>query len=123
MEALLALCESLLLLPPFEVWLEDVCRSPEAHLLNVDLGAPAADSPVTVESRALSFADRAWAAHLRSFRDGDVWRGFIVFEDGRSEEVHRTALIFREADPARVRERFLSFEPVTLQAFLRSALP
>jgi hypothetical protein len=37
--------------------------------------------------------------------------------------VHRTTLIFRETDPADLRERFLGFEPVALEAFLRSALP
>ena len=37
--------------------------------------------------------------------------------------MHRTALVFRESDPADLRERFLSFESGTLEAFLRSALP
>jgi hypothetical protein len=52
-----------------------------------------------------------------------AWRGFIAFEDARSRDVHRTAVIFREWAPADVRERFMSFEPTALAAFLRSALP
>jgi hypothetical protein len=62
-------------------------------------------------------------AHLRSFRDGDAWRGYIAFEEQASKNVHRTALIFRESDPADLRDRFLDFEAVALAAFLRSALP
>jgi hypothetical protein len=65
----------------------------------------------------------AWTAHLRSFRDGSTWRGFIAFEDSLSRRVHRTALIFQESGPVDVRDRFLSFEPSALIAFLRSALP
>jgi hypothetical protein len=125
MEVLLAYLERLLPLPPLEVWLADRARSPEAHLHDIgdSAEAPAADAPVTVESRDVSLAGRPWAAHLRSFREGGAWRGFIAFEDRLSSEVHRTALIFRESDAVDVRERFLSFEPRTLEAFLRSALP
>ena len=125
MELLVRYCERLLPLPPMRTWLEDVRRNPGAHLDAVDESAeaPSADAPVTVESRRFSFRDELWAAHLRSFRDGDVWRGFIAFESATSSRVHRTALIFREPDVIRVRERFLSFEPSALGAFLRSSLP
>jgi hypothetical protein len=125
METLLAYCERLLPLPPFESWLADVGVNPDAHLHDVDdsADAPGADAPVTVETRGLSLGDHSWDAHLRSFRDGDVWRGFIAFEDRRSHRVHRTALIFRESDPVDVRDRFLGFEASALAAFLRSALP
>lgn len=125
METLLVYLERLLPLPPFEVWRADVANAPEAHLHDIgdSADAPAADAPVTVESRDFSLGDRSWAAHLRSFRDGDAWRGFIAFEDRSSNRVHRTALIFREPDAVGVRERFLSFEARTLEAFLRSALP
>jgi len=125
MRTLLAYCERLLPLPPFEVWSDDVRRNPEAHLYDVgdSAEAPSADAPVTVETRRFTVAERPWAAHLRSFRDGDAWRGFIAFEDVESRSVHRTALIFRECDPVDVRDRFLSFEGSSLAAFLRSALP
>lgn len=125
MRTLLAFCERLLPLPPFDVWHDDVRRSPEAHLSDVDdaADAPTADAPVTVETREFLVGARPWAAHLRSFRDGDVWRGFIAFEDGASKRLHRTALIFRESDPVDVRERFMSFGDSALGAFLRSALP
>jgi hypothetical protein len=127
MEVLVGFCEELLPLPPLEVWLEDVKRSPEAHLVDVEgaADAPSAEAPVTVETRRFSFGDESWDAHLRSFRDGDAWRGFIAFEGAgpRSGRVHRTTLIFREANPVHVRERFLSFEPSALVAFLRSTLP
>jgi len=125
MGALVKFCETLLPLPPFEAWLADVHRNPAAHLYDVgdSAAAPSADAPVTVETRVFSHGDRPWAAHLRSFRDGPTWRGFIAFEDRVSSRVHRTALIFRESDPVDVRERFLSFENSALVAFLRSALP
>jgi hypothetical protein len=123
--ALLKYCEELLPLPPFEVWREDVARNPEAHLRDLDDSpdAPTAMAPATLEARTVDHAGATWIAHLRSFRDSDAWRGHIAFEQRPSGTVHRTALIFREAGPAELRERFLSFETDTLQAFLRSALP
>jgi len=125
MLTLLAYCERLLPLPSFEVWSDDVRRNPAAHLHDVDdsAEAPSADAPVTVETRRFTVGERSWAAHLRSFRDGDAWRGFIAFEDAESRCVHRTALIFREGGPVDVRDRFMSFEASSLAAFLRSALP
>lgn len=125
MEALLAYCATLLPLPPFEVWLDSVRQNPTAYLYDDDdsAEAPSADAPVTVATRDLLHDDRSWAAHLRSFRDGSTWRGFIAFEDRASHHVHRTAPIFNESTSVDVRERFLSFESSSLVAFLRSALP
>lgn len=123
--ALVSYCETLLPLPPFDAWCEDVRQNPTAHLYDVDdsADAPSVDTPVTLETRRFTHDDRAWSAHLRSFRDGVTWRGFIAFDELSSSRVHRTALIFQEADPVDVRDRFLSFESSTLVAFLRSALP
>lgn len=123
--ALLRYCEELLPLPPFEVWRDDVAANPEAHLRDLDdsADAPTVMSPATLEARRVELAGDTWIAHLRSFRDSDAWRGHITFEQRVSGQVHHTALIFREHGPAELRERFLSFEPDTLQAFLRSALP
>jgi hypothetical protein len=122
---LLQYCEGLLPLPSFELWAEDVSLHPVAHLHDLDDSAdvPTAAAPATLERRLFHHQGERWLAQLRSFRDGDAWRGFISFRDARSGEVHRTALVFREADPAEVRDRFLSFESSTLEAFLRSALP
>jgi len=118
-------CETLLPLPPFERWCEDREASPSAYLRDLDdsATAPTAEAPTTVETRTFDVGGTPWIAHLRSFRDGDAWRGYIAFEERESRSVHRTALIFRESDPADLRERFLDFEPVALSAFLRSALP
>ena len=118
-------CESLLPLPPFESWVEDVTLHPVAHLRDLDDSAdvPTATAPATMEARLFEHHGDPWIAHLRSFRDGDTWRGFIAFEERRSGQVHSTALVFRESDPADLRERFLGFEPAALDAFLRSALP
>lgn len=120
---LVEFCERLLPLPPFEVWLQDVTLNPEAHLDALDdgAGAPTAQAPATIESRSFDVGGEQWTAHLRSFRDGVVWRGFIAFEQRRTGRVLSTALVFRESDPSEVRDRFLSFEPVALEAFLRSA--
>lgn len=118
-------CESLLPLPPFELWVEDVRMHPVAHLHDLDDSAdvPTATAPATMEARFFEHHGDPWIAHLRSFRDGGAWRGFIAFEERRSGQVHSTALVFRESDPADLRERFLSFDPAALGAFLRSALP
>ncbi|MGE0160412.1 MAG: hypothetical protein AB7T31_13460 [Gemmatimonadales bacterium] len=122
---LVAFCETLLPLPPFELWCEDRAAFPSAHLHELDdsAAAPTEDAPTTVEARAFDLDGVPWVAYLRSFRDGTAWRGFIAFEESRSRLVHRTALIFRENDPADLRDRFLDFEPAALGAFLRSALP
>lgn len=125
LERLLRFCEDLLPLPPFEVWERDVRRSPGAHLGDLDDSpeAPTPAAPATLEARRLDPGGRAWTARLRGFRDRDAWRGFIAFEEAGTGRVHRTALIFCEPGPADLRERFLGFEPTTLEAFLRSALP
>lgn len=125
MALLLRLCEDLLPLPPFEVWLEDVRSNPDAYLADLDRGAdaPTSSTPATIEARGFERAGSPWIARLRGFRGHDAWRGFIAFEESASGTVHRTALIFREDGPTDLRERFLGFESATLEAFLRSALP
>ncbi len=123
---LAAFCEGRVLpLPPFDVWQRDAAAHPDAHLAAVDQAAdaPTAEAPATLEARFVVRRDGAWRAKLRGFRDREGWRGFIAFEDGLTGETHNTALIFREADPLDLRDRFLSFTPHTLEAFLRSALP
>lgn len=118
-------CERILPLPPFEVWLRDMTLNPTAHLeaLGDSAGAPTADAPATIESRSFEVGGEPWTAHLRTFRDGLAWRGFIAFEERRTGRVLCTALVFRESTPSDVHDRFLGFEPASLEAFLRSALP
>lgn len=125
LERLLRFCETLLPLPPFEVWLQDVGRSPRAHLGDLDASAdvPTPASPATLEARRFGPEGRGWVARLRGFRDEDAWRGFIAFEENGTGRVHRTSLIFREPGPSDLRDRFLAFESGTLEAFLRSTLP
>lgn len=125
MEVLVRYCESLLPLPPFDVWARDVTLHPVPHLHDLDdsADAPSARAPATLETRLFGSGEAPWLARLRSFRDGETWRGYIAFEERRSGQVHRTALIFRESDPVELRERFLSFDEDALGAFLRSALP
>lgn len=125
MALLVAYCERILPLPPFEVWLEDATLNPVAHLHDLDdsADAPTARAPATLEARVFEYLEDPWVAYLRSFRDGGAWRGYIAFSEERSGQLHRTAVIFRESDPAEVRERFLSFDGAALGAFLRSALP
>jgi hypothetical protein len=125
LDLLLRYCEALLPLPPFDVWYRDLVASPEAHLVDLDDSpdAPTAQTPSTVEVRSVVYQGRPWVARLKSYRDGGVWKGYIAFADEAVGRVHRTAPVFREADPVTLRDRFLSFEAVALQAFLRSALP
>ena len=135
-------CRRLLPLPPFEVWVSDYQRDrrPYADALEA-FGAPHRDAPVTVDLRRVEHEGRAWLANLALFREPSGWRGFISFhaEDSALEVPHfgtvpsaasgtfacrpRTADIFREDSFESVRERFHSFTPDTLRAFLRSALP
>lgn len=125
MALLVAYCERLLPLPPFEVWCEDLARNPDAHLSDLDEspGGPTVDAPSTMAAQDLTYAGRRWTARLRAFRDAAFWRGYIAFEDAARGCVHRTGMVFCEDDPSELRRRFLSFEIPALEAFLRSALP
>ena len=130
---LVAHCRAVLPLPPFEVWLEDYLRDRTPYLEEGDaMGAPRREAPVTVELRRVEHRGRAWVAGLSLFHEPAGWRGFIAFhpEDADAPEAAhpgrahaRTGDIFREDSSEAVRQRFRSFTPDTLQAFLRSALP
>jgi len=122
---LLLFVQELIPLPPFEVWLQDRSENLEAHLEEEFTSAPAhrrVSPPVTVESRAVNLGDSQWRASLNLFRRDEAWRGFISFRPVSEGPGVRTADIFREEDPEEIRDRFLSFQPHTLQAFLRSVL-
>jgi len=122
---LVTFCHGLLPLPPFAVWLADLYAHPDGHLVDLaeSAEAPTAEAPSTMEVRQVEYNGRPWLARLRSFREQDLWRGYIAFEERDSGRVHRTATVFCEDHPADLRERFLSFESTALEAFLRSALP
>lgn len=118
-------CERLLPLPPFDVWRDDLRLHPDGHFADLEESAdgPTSDAPSTMEVRPLDYYGRPWLAHLRTFREAGLWRGYISFEEESSGRVHRTAAVFCESDPGELRERFRSFEHAALEAFLRSALP
>jgi hypothetical protein len=122
---LVEFCETVLPLPPFDVWRDDLLAHPVEHLHELDdsADAPTADTPSTVATRTFSSRGSVWVASLRSFRDEVTWRGYIAFEDQEHGTVQHTAVVFRESDPAELRERFFSFDEAALEAFLRSALP
>lgn len=125
LDVLVRYCEHLLPLPPFETWKRDHLSYPLAHLQELDESAeaPSAKAPATLEARFVEHDGRRWLAHLRSFREGSVWRGFIAFEDAHSRRAVRTTVIFRETTAADLRARFLEFDVGALRAFLRSCLP
>lgn len=118
-------CARLLPLPPFDVWVEDYRRNRDAYLevLGEAPAAPTRAAPVTVDLRALEHRGRRWYAGLDVFRDGDGWRGVLAFHAGDGGRLHRTGDVFHGSDPRELRERFLSFDDPTLEAFLRSVLP
>lgn len=116
-------CCDLLPLPPFEVWREDFLAHRAAHLDEAEERSPV-PGPVTVEVR--SFQDAAgttWYASLDVVRGGGRWTGTVAFHSAGGGRSFRTGEIFREADAASVRSRFLEFDRSTLQAFLRSVRP
>lgn len=130
---LVARCRDLLPLPPFEVWLADYLRDRRPYLEAMESGTagPVRSAPVTVDVRRLEHAGRAWVASLALFREPPEWRGYITFHPEEPADPvgstdrpsHRTADVFVEARAEDVRERFRSFSPDTLRAFLRSTLP
>ncbi len=128
---LVARCRELLPLPPFEVWVEDYLRDPRAYLEEMESSAagPAKTAPVTVDLRRIDHGGRTWVAGLALFRAPTEWRGFISFHPEPTQPTdvvsaaHRTGDVFREARADDVRDRFRSFSPDTLAAFLRSTLP
>lgn len=122
---LLRFVEDLLPLPPLTVWSVDRARNLAAHLEEEFASAPAQPRrslPVTVESRSVQIGDSHWRASLNLFRRDDAWRGFIAFQPLDSGPGVRTADVFREEDPEAIKDRFRSFHPDTLRAFLRSVL-
>lgn len=125
LKVLIRYCEDLIPLPPFEVWREDLLSHPDAHLSDLaeSLDQPTEDRPSTVETRTFDAAGRSWVAHLRSFRDSGLWRGYITFQEEGSGRTLRTTEVFCEQDVSELRERFQAFESAALEAFLRSALP
>lgn len=122
---LIAYCERLLPLPTFAVWADDLRLHPDGHFADLEeaVDGPTPEAPSTMEVRAVTVRGRPWTAHLRSFRQDGLWRGYISFEDAGSGRTHRTAAVFCEQGASELRERFLSFEDAALEAFLRSALP
>lgn len=122
---LVALCEKLLPLPPFEVWCEDFRANPSAYfddLAEAAAGSPTEAEPSTVDVRRLHYDGAEWTVRLRGWRDGPSWKGHLAFRSGAGPDL-RTAAIFREDDLWGVRRRFHEFDEAALQAFLRSTLP
>lgn len=121
---LLEFCERLIPLPSPEVWRDDLLRHPEAHLedLSDSIHGPSPDAPATLTARTLSWDGRSWRVRLVGYPTEGGWRGLLVFHDPAGAS-HRTTTIFHEADAVALRDRFRSFEPGALRAFLRSAIP
>ena len=125
MRSLLRFCEELLPLPPFHVWLRDREANVDAHLRHLERGpdGDGAGDPFPAEVRSFRDGHDTWYATLGLYRAEGAWRGFVAFHRGPDTPVHRTAEIFREETPARVRSRFRAFQPAALRAFLRSVRP
>jgi hypothetical protein len=106
------------------VWRHDLLRHPEAHLedLSDSVHGPSPDAPATLAARTLSWDGRSWQVRLVGYPTEAGWRGLLAFHDPAGAS-HRTTTVFHEADAVGLRDRFRSFEPGALRAFLRSALP
>ncbi len=118
--------ETILPLPPFDVWAHDRAVHLAAHLQE-EFGPPRIPTPgtppVTVESRGVEMGGRRWRATLNVSRREEAWRGFIAFTPLEGNDPVKTGEIFREDDPEEIRERFRGYHVRTLRAFLRSVLP
>ena len=112
-------------LPPFGVWCDDLWSHPEAHLDEAWMvGAqPDRRAPLALERRDVSRDGETWSLELEVFREGEQWRGRLVFTAAGDDRRHRTSDVFRESDLADLRRRFHEFDDDTLEAFLRSVLP
>jgi hypothetical protein len=118
-------CEEVLLpLPPFDEWLtsEDGRGSGAGLPESSGQGTLPLAEPVLLSVQRFVHAERHWTAGLNVLRRPGGWSGYIAFSDGEGA-VARSADIFLEEDLSELRSRFDSFEPNTLSAFLRSALP
>jgi hypothetical protein len=125
MELLVRYARSILPLPPLEVWLEDVRRAPLHHLESA-LPGPVDDirrTPIAVACREAALGEATWSAVLMVFPEpaGGRWHGFVAFGDRPDRLLHRTADIFRDSDPYRIRDEFLSSDLRTISSLLRSA--
>jgi hypothetical protein len=118
-------CRTILPLPPFEEWVRELRRNPQAFL-EVPAqpgGMPGvANASSIVAVRGVDYHGGVWTASLTVQKAEEGWRGFVGFtaSDGRTT---RTADIFLETSLDDVRDRFWTLEPDTLSAFLRSSLP
>jgi len=126
MATLLAYCERLLPLPPYDVWVADYNSHRLAYmeeLARPPLAAVRAE-PVMVSVRGIHPPDEPpWYATLFVGHDGVDWRGHIAFHTEAKEGVQMTTNIFVEDELDSIKERFAAFSEATLAAFLRSTLP
>lgn len=115
----------LLPLPPFHVWHDDLRRHPEAHLDEpwMEDALPDGTAPFTLDARVEALQGARWRTDLRVHHTGVGWRGHLAFRRDGEEPTWCTGDIFREADVRSLLGRFREFDRVTLEAFLRSALP
>ncbi len=135
MAALKAYVIERLPLPPREVWIEDRLRRPLEYLVERDApaGVTAPVAGEAVELREVEGSGRRWQVGLHMYRGEEHWHGYLAFRSldrstpaGGSVPVrtwYRTAAIFSDADPYRIRSTFEGYESETLRAFLRSVLP
>lgn len=126
MATLLAYCEKLLPLPPYDVWEVDYNSHRLAYMEELARPplTPVQAEPVMVSVRGIHPPESpTWYATLLVGHDGTDWRGHIAFHNDDAEGSHRTAEIFIEDDLDAIKQRFAAFADATLIAFLRSTLP
>jgi hypothetical protein len=112
---------ALLPLPPYERWVPDYLANRSAYLEALDIPTlPRRTEPVAVAVRAIG---NGWHAALCLTGAPDGWKGFLQFHRSEGVQSVRTTDVFRGEDPEEFRSRFEAFDPETLRAFLRSALP
>lgn len=125
LERLVSYCGALLPLPPFDIWIEDLARNPGAHLRDWDdtVEVPTVGEPATLATRTLRRGREEWGIRLRAYAHEGAWRAHLTFEGPTVADTYDTAVVFHEASPGDLMDRFLGFEDSFLEGFLRSCLP
>jgi len=123
LERLAAHCASLLPLPPFDMWLEDLRSFPAGHMEDMDASTAGSTvyRPLTLAVGEIQVGEEEWRVRFRVFMERGLWHAFLRFDLETRTECCWTAVLFHEPTLRDLRARFDELDGATFEAFLRSA--